>query len=191
MKRNGFGAGRKRGRKRGQATLWPEISGLAGKGRPILFAAVAAADASKAVTEDSTLEKALDLLLNDRTNGAVVFLIEGTVALLELLPVMVQTLIERTFPRTTWPVDRRSCHHLQRTSEHREMNDGFQRTTSSSPFDARPMWEALGTERAEVVRGPASVYFRHRCDGRGGQPHPAAASFDRGRRVRDAGGDIR
>ena len=63
-------------------------------------------------------------LLDDRSKGPVILVVQGGVGLPKLFPVIFQAPVERTFPRPSGPVDRRSRHHLNRTSEVANLRKG-------------------------------------------------------------------
>ena len=99
-------------------TRWTEVAGLATESQQILLAAVRTTDAGKAVAIDATLEKAIDGLFHHRAQLTVVGFIKVRVGLLKLLPIAVQTLVERGVLGSARAVDSRRCSHrlLQRRS---------------------------------------------------------------------------
>ena len=76
---------------------------------------VRAAQAGKSMTKDPTLEEALDGFLYHRTPGPIVFFVEVGVTLLELVPVVFQTLVERAALGMAGPVGARKGHPLWET----------------------------------------------------------------------------
>ena len=64
------------------------------------------------MTKDPTLEETLDGLLHHRTPGPLVFFVEVGVSLLELFPVVFQTLVEGGVLRMTGPVGASEGHAL-------------------------------------------------------------------------------
>ena len=94
-----------------------EVARLAGKSEQVLFVTAPTTDAGKAVAQDSALEKAFHGLLDYRTKGPVILLVQGSVGLLELLPVMFQALVEGALWGVPLAVDRGLTHHLNRTFE--------------------------------------------------------------------------
>jgi len=97
-----------------------EVARLAGKSEQVLFVTAPTADAGKAVTQDPAFEKTLHRLLNHRPKGSVIFLVEGSVGLSELLPVMFQARVEGALLGVPLAVDRGLTHHLNRTFEYGE-----------------------------------------------------------------------
>jgi hypothetical protein len=82
--------------------------------------------------QDVVLEQPREPLRVQRVEG-MKLLVQGSVGVPAFLPVMFQALEERSFLGTSRPVDRRSCHHLNRTSEqHKSANDHWARSGANA-----------------------------------------------------------
>ena len=99
-------------------TRWTKVAGLTTESQQILPGAIRTEDAGKAVAIDATLEKTIDGFFHHRAQLTVVGFIKVGVGLLKLLPIAVQTLVERGVLGTARAVDSRRYSHrlLQRPS---------------------------------------------------------------------------
>ncbi len=94
------------------------------------------AQAGKSVTKDPTLEEALDGPLHHQTPGPILRFIEIGVALLELLPVVLQTLVEGGPLGMAGPVGCRRRHSLPETTA----------SSNLEPWEGSANWRSGGSD---------------------------------------------
>lgn len=98
-----------------------EVSGLTGEGEQIFRATMGTADAGQTMMIDPALQKPLNRSFNDRAQRAIVLLVKVGIALLELLPVAFQTLVEGSVFRMPLLVGAAEGHHLPVTFDSRNL----------------------------------------------------------------------
>ena len=113
------------------------------------------AQAGKSVTKDPTLEEALDGPLHHRTPGPIISFVEVGVSLLELLPVVFQTLVEGGVLRMTGPVGASEGHALPETFAGAR---GSNRIGTSGSVVHSTFPGNIRTSASRVRRGKAALF---------------------------------